>query len=192
MKAHGYPDYQLRATVHEAEERSAVPLVSAHLQPVSGAFALEEQSATELTALDEDFAWRGSGAWIGASSSLSSGKCLLHSPFWLPKQWMLALHHRKGPLFLNEGYPIKMDEQFEIRLPDGSQIDTCPRVRKNEQGPLRWQSEWATVGNGKLRARLQVELLQGELSPGDTPKFQKQVRELLASLADDAILSVSP
>src|SRR5439155_27132517 len=65
----GYPDYQLRESAHEAEgHRGSLPLLAARFRPVAGSFSLEEQSATAVGALEEDFSWRAEGACVGISS----------------------------------------------------------------------------------------------------------------------------
>ena len=45
------------------------------------------------------------------------GGGLLRAPFWLPKEWDLALHRRKAGLYLNLGYPLTLEEEFEFTLP---------------------------------------------------------------------------
>jgi hypothetical protein len=188
----GYPDYQLRLAARQNKEyQASVPLLAARFRPVSGVFALEKQSATAVSALGEDFAWQAEGTWVG-NSSTEDGKWLLHSPFWLPKEWEQALHHRKAPLYLHEGYPLTLDEVFDFALPPKAQPVALPGVTENQAEPLRWSIEWKKSGEDKLTARFQVELVRGDLSEADTPLFQKQLRELLAALAADAALSLPP
>src|SRR5690242_14836047 len=113
--AHGYPDYEMRETAQQTKERRAsVPLLAARFRPAVGAFALESQSASSVSALDEDFSWRAEGAFIGINSAKGEGSnsFFLHAPFWLPKEWDMALHHRKSGLFLNQGYPLTLEEEI--------------------------------------------------------------------------------
>ena len=185
----GYADYQLRRTAQEGRERrGGVPLLAAKFRMTSGSFALEEQTATPVGALDQDFRWQGRGTWIGAGAPIG-GKCALHSPFWLPKEWDLALQHRRTPLFLNEGYPITLEEKFEMALPPGAQTEALPSNGENTEGPLRWRIAWTRPEPGKLVAQLHAELVQGELSLAETAAFQKQLGALMTRLGSDVLLS---
>ena len=117
---------------------------------------------------------------------------LLRAPFWLPKEWDLALHHRKAGLYLNLGYPLTLDEEFEFALPAKAQPSVLPGVKENTTAPLRWRVEWTKVGEDRLVARLRTELAHGELTVAETPVVQSQLRELLAALAAGASLSAAP
>lgn len=118
------------------------------------------------------------------------GKWTLHAPFWLPREWDQALHRRATPLFLNQGYPLTLDEEFELMLPAQAKSQALPSVCTDTQPPLHWRIEWASVGHDKLAARFHAELARGELSPEETLRFQEQLRHLLAALGVDASLSV--
>jgi hypothetical protein len=188
--ARGYPDYELRAVAREArEDRASLPLLVGRFRPVAGSFALEKQTATPVSALTEDFAWHGEGDCVGLVTS-AAGKAMVHSPFWLPKEWDQALHRRKAPLFLNQGYPLSLDEEFQIALPPRAQPAGLPGICENSQGPLRWRIEWATLSDDKLAARFHAELARGELSAAETPVFQQQLRTLLAALGAEAMISL--
>jgi hypothetical protein len=117
---------------------------------------------------------------------------LLRAPFWLPKEWDLALHRRKAALYLNQGYPLTLEEQFDFTLPANAQPAVLPGVRENRSAPLRWRVEWTKLGDGKLAARMRAELARGELAAEETPALQKQLRELLAALAAGAALPGAP
>jgi hypothetical protein len=188
----GYPDYELRTTAREMKEHAlGVPLLAAKFHPAAGSFALESQSATSVAALNEDFTWRASGTCMGLFSTAGNGG-LLRAPFWLPKEWELALHRRKAGLYLNMGYPLTLEEEFEFALPPKAQPATLPGVKENTAAPLRWRVEWTKLGEGKLTARMRAELARGELSAAETPAVQQQLRELLAALAAGAGLSMPP
>src|SRR4029077_2652669 len=119
-QAQGYPDYELRDVARETKERhAAAPLLAARFRPVNGAFALESQTARCVSAMTEDFAWNAQGSFIGISS-IAAGKTLLRPPIWLPREWDAALHKRQSPLFLNQGYPLTLDEQFTLKVSAGS------------------------------------------------------------------------
>jgi hypothetical protein len=206
--ARGYPDYELRATAREAKEHAlGLPLLAAKLRPAVGSFALESQSASSVAALNESFTWQAEGTFVGllaetmgawsvergASARSDAPRSdaaklarLLWAPFWLPKEWDLALHHRKAGLFLNQGYPLTLEEEFEFNLPGGAQLVVLPGVKENITAPLRWKVEWTKIGNEKLSARMRVELARGELSPSESPALQQQLRALLAALAGGA------
>jgi hypothetical protein len=186
----GYADYQLRSSAQSINEHGgALPLLAARFRPVAGSFALEHQSATPVSALDRDFTWQAEGTGIGLVTE-AEAKCVLHSPFWLPKEWDIALNRRSAALFLNEGYPLTIDEEFEIGLVPGTAGYELPAKSENLEEPLRWRMEWTQADNAKLVARLHAELVRGELSLPETSAFQRQLRELLASLASDASLSL--
>jgi len=81
-----------------------------------------------------------------------------------------------------------LQEEFEFTLPANAQPAVLPGVSENNTAPLRWKIEWTKIGNDKLSARMRAELAGGELSPSETPALQKQLRELLATLAGGASL----
>jgi hypothetical protein len=188
----GYPDYELRTTAREAKEHaSTLPLLAAKYRPAAGSFALESQSATSVAALNEDFTWRAAGTCLGLFSKVGDGG-LLRAPFWLPKEWDLALHRRKAGLYLNLGYPLTLEEEFEFALPANAQPSVLPGVKENTTAPLIWRVEWTKLGDGKLGARLRAELARGELTAAETPAVQQQLRELLSALAAGVSLPAGP
>jgi transglutaminase-like putative cysteine protease len=188
----GYADYQLRSAAQEnAHLAASLPFLSRILHPISGTFALERQNGTRVSALEENFSCQAEGTWIGGISA-NDRQCLLRSPFWLPNQWNLALHRRKNPLYLNEGYPLTIEEEFVFALPLASRVDFLPPVHENKEGPLRWKSEWTKEPENKLTARFHGELESGELSATKSVEFQRQLQELFATLSDGATFSSSP
>ncbi len=147
----GYPDYELRTTAREMKEHAfGVPLLTAKFHPTAGSFALESQSATSVAALNEDFNWRAVGTCVGLFSTAGK-EGLLRAPFWLPKEWELALHRRKAGLYLNMGYPLTLEEGFEFALPPNAQPEALPGVVENTASPLRWRVEWTKLAQGKWR-----------------------------------------
>jgi len=189
--ARGYPDYELRAAARESKEHAgSSPLLAGRLHPVAGAFALDTQSAAQISALNEDFSGQMEGTWVGGAS-LTAGKWLLRAPFWTPKEWDAALHHRKAPLFLNEGYPLTLEEEFAFTLPAKAELEPMPGVNQSGAGPLQWRIEWARVGDDKLSARFHAELAHGQMSRAETAEFQKQLRGLLSALAGGVGFSVT-
>jgi hypothetical protein len=190
--ASGFPDYELRAAAREAKARGAsLPLLSAHFHPVSGTFALEKQSSTSVAALDEKFSWQAEGTCVGAMS-VGADTRLLRVPFWLPIEWDLALHHRKSALFLNQGYPLALEEEFEITLPAKAQSVVLPRTTEDKHGPLQWRIEWQKSGDNRLTARFRAELAQGEFSTAEITILQQQLRDLLAAMAGGASFLGAP
>ena len=186
----GFPDYELRQIARGTlEHAKSLALLETKLRPTAGSFALEKQNSTSVAALDEDFSWHGEGNWIGGISK-ASGMTILRAPFWLPKEWDQALNRRTTALFLNQGYPLTLDEEFEIQSPAGAQPSALPGVLENKTEPLRWRIEWAKLGGDKLSVRLHVELARGEFSAGETPAMQKQLRELMEALAGGISVSV--
>jgi hypothetical protein len=188
--AEGYPDYELRAAARQLRGPTpTVPLLGVSYRPFAGVFALNEQAATAVDALNESFAWNGQGASVGICSK-NNQDWRLHSPVWIPKEWDLALHGRRSGLFLNKGYPLTLDEEFEITLPVRAETPLLPAVCTDTQGPLRWRIEWASITDGKLAARFHAELERGELSESDTVRFQQQLRALLTGLGTQAAFAV--
>jgi hypothetical protein len=188
----GYSDYELRTAAQQITEHlHSAPLLAKVVHPVAGLFALEAQSSTPVSALEEDFSCKIQGDWIGGTESMAGQSCL-RSPFWIPNQWNLALHRRKTPLYLNEGYPLAIEEQFDITLPPETRTVSLPALSASKTGPLRWQMEWNRIAENKLTAQLNVELPLAELSFEETTQFQKQLIELLSVLSASARFSSVP
>jgi hypothetical protein len=188
--AQGYPDYELRAAAHQSRGAGAsLPLLAVNYRPASGAFSLQQQTSTPVDALNEDFTWDAQGASVGLCAGAKEQR-RLRAPFWLPREWDLALHQRRSALFLNKGYPLTLEEEFEIAVPPRATTPVLPAVCTDIQGPLRWHIEWASVNHEKLVARFHAELAQGELSAAETTRLQEQLRALLAALASEASFSV--
>lgn len=186
VRTRGFADYQLRQTAREVKERGAsLPLLAAVYRPVAGGLALEKQSSSSVSALGEDFSWQAQGEWVGLISKVG-GKRGLQAPFWLPKEWDLALHRRKAALFLNQGYPLALDQQFKFAALSAGAV-SLPAPSESGAEPLRWRLEWEKLGDGALRAHFHAELVRGELSPAETALFQQQLRALLAALACDNV-----
>jgi hypothetical protein len=102
----------------------------------------------------------------------------------------LALHRRESALLLNQGYPLTLEQEIEIDLPGDRGSVTPPLPHHNADQPLRWQIEWRPPREGnKWTARFKAELASGELPTLETAAFQKQLRALLAALADGIIFS---
>ena len=189
--AFGFPDYDLRAAARETKDhRGSRPLLGARYHPVAGAFALEQQHATAVSALDEAFVWHAQGTCLGLVAT-NGGSWQMHSPFWTPSQWDVALGRRRTPLFLNEGYPLTLTEEFEMALPAQAHHVSVPNIRQNRSDPLRWRVEWARVADDKITAKFHAELARGDLSEADTPLFQQQLRGLLTALGADASFSLT-
>ncbi|MGH7968974.1 MAG: transglutaminase-like domain-containing protein, partial [Limisphaerales bacterium] len=192
VTAHGFPDYQFREVAREAGQGvAAVPLIAIRWRPVSGSFAGDRQTMTPVSQLDQDFTWRGEGTLIGLSAPVGD-EHVLRSPFWLPKEWDLALHRRHNPLFLNQGYPLIVDEEFKFRGVPGAAATPLPSPCENVKLPLRWRVAWARVADDQIQARFHAEVAPGELSQAETVAFQGQLRRLLSALATEATYGPAP
>lgn len=123
--------------------------------------------------------------------AIAGRDCTIHSPFWIPREWDLALNRRHAPLFLNDGYPLTLDEEIQITVPPGTEHSELPAAARGTEGPLAWQIDWARRPDGRLVATLRAELRHGDLSISETAQFQTQVRALLAALASDSRLTLS-
>jgi hypothetical protein len=203
--AHGFPDYELRSAAREVKEhRASVPLLSARFHPIAGSFALEKQTSTAVSALDEDFSWEAEGTLIGLSAPVPdltdpnaptlqrSNVFTIRAPVWLPREWDFALHSRHGPLFLNSGYPLSLDEEFEFKVPAKAKESALPGRLENGKDPFHWSLGWTRSANGNLMVDFRAELGRGELSAAETLDFQQQLRALLTALAGTAVVSASP
>ena len=190
--ASGFPDYELRsAAQHIKPGNTTQPLLATTFRPASGAFGLEKQNHSPVSTLTDDFTWQAEGAFSGILFTMAD-KRRLRAPFWLPREWDAALNRRKTPLFLNQGYPLLLDEEFEFSLPSNSREITLPPATENSSGPLAWKIAWDKTGDAAVTARLRVELAGGELSALETPAFQKQLRELLSALGAEAAFALPP
>jgi hypothetical protein len=188
----GYADYELRAAARQAG-RAAQPVLGEGLRPWAGAFALTSQSHTPVGALQQEFAWRGEGAFHGLLAPLrgrDGSVRALQAPFWLPRDWDLALHRRRSPLFLNQGYPLVLEETVEVALPPSADVLPLPAALSGEGGPLRWRVAWSRGDGPRLVGRLELRLASGELTWEETVAFQEQVRALHAALADGPAYTV--
>jgi hypothetical protein len=191
-RARGFPDYQFRELAHETKNKyGAAPLLAARFRPANGSFGLDDQKASSVAAMTEDFSWLAEGTFFGLSS-VASGRRLIRAPLWLPKEWDSALHQRHSPLFLNQGYPLTLDEKFTIQMPDGSSVLEMPPCHESKDGPLRWRIDWTRVGNDKLVPHFQAQLVRGELSLAETKTFQTQLRLLITALGLGASFAESP
>jgi len=191
-RAQGYPDYQFRELARQTKDRyGAAPLLATRFRPANGSFGLDDQKASSVAAMTEDFSWHAEGTFFGLSS-VASGRRLIRAPLWLPKEWDSALHQRHSPLFLNQGYPLTLEEKFTIQIPEGSSILEMPPCRESTDGPLRWRIDWTRVGNDKLVPHFQAQLVRGELSLAETEAFQKQLRLLITALGLSASFAESP
>lgn len=183
----GFPDYNLRSTARETKGRwKNLPLLANKFRLTAGSFSLSQQSFTDVSKLDEDFAWQAQGEGVGLWSD-AGGRWLLRAPFWVPKEWDVALHPRRTPLFLNEGYPLALEQEIEFALPPNARDILLPHAKQNRSDPLRWQLDWSKAGDATVRARLRVELRSGELP--EAAALQNQLRQLLTALASGVIFS---
>ena len=190
--ASGFPDYELRSAAQAIKPGNTTqPLLAAAFRPASGAFGLEKQSHSPVSTLSDDFTWQAEGAFSGILFAAADQR-RLRAPFWLPREWDAALNRRKTPLFLNQGYPLLLDEEFEFALPPNAREITLPPAAENSSGPLAWKIAWDKTGGAALTARLRIELAGGELSAPDTPAFQKQLRQLLSTLGAEANFTLPP
>jgi hypothetical protein len=190
--AMGYPDYELREAARATQRHAgSLPLLEARFRPVNGSFALDKQTATDVSTLGENFAWTAEGTFVGASS-VSGSTGTLRAPFWLPKEWELSLHHRKAPLYLNQGYPLLLEEEFEFSLPPKTGLVRLPANCENAAEPLKWRLTWKQAGETRLTASLRAELAHGELTEPETDTIRKQLRSLLTALGASASFALPP
>ena len=185
----GYCDYALRAAAASVENvRTTRPALLQMCHPICGLFEMTKQEHSRVAALDEPFSWSAIGRWTGLTSALPGGeRVLLRAPFWIPGEWYSAPHPRKTPLFLNQGYPLKLTQNITFKLADSGRAE-LPAMSRNDTPPLRWRIEWSQPDASSLVARAQIELIAGELTGADTVTFQKQLTELYNALEAPAVL----
>jgi hypothetical protein len=191
-RATGYADYGLRAAARQAEAQASTrPVLAEDYHPAAGVFAMESQEGTVVSALDRDFTWGARGSWSGLMSAVPAPGRLLRVPFWLPREWESALHPRRSPLHLNQGYPLTLEQRFRITLPSGAARAALPAPRSSDAGPLRYDLGWTRDAQGVV-ASLRIELVRGELDERETREFQAQLRALLAAVGEGTTLGGEP
>lgn len=187
LEAHGFADYALRQAAREtAGHGSTRPVITEAFRPVAGAFALSSQTHAPPAALDRAFTWRAEGSFSGLVSQAAPGTHVVRAPFWLPREWESALHERRTALFLNQGYPLQLEERFEISLPAAGSV-RLPPLQASQEAPLRYRLEWSQPAADRVLASLQLELTSGELTAAETRSFQSQLRSLSAALAQGSV-----
>ncbi|MEO7300809.1 MAG: DUF3857 domain-containing protein, partial [Verrucomicrobiota bacterium] len=187
----GYVDYELRSLARHFKTHSAnVPLLSAKFRMANSSFSLDKQTYSPISALSKNFSLQMDGKITGGNSVLPAGKSfLLKAPFWIPTEWEVALHRRSAGLFLNQGYPLGLDESVEFELPPNLKNISTPASRENKEAPLKWKVVWQRNGI-HLIAKLNTELGSGEISAKEVPALQNQIRNLLSALAVGAEISL--
>jgi hypothetical protein len=192
VQASGYPDYALRTSAREMKgRRSTLPLLAAQCRPANGLFALAEQHSTPVSALTEDYAWKASGTSVGLVAP-AGDDWAVRAPFWLPREWDGAVHRRQAPLFLQQGYPLTLEEDLDFTLPVGTQAVRLPAAKENQEPPLSWRVAWKDAGGGQVRASLRAQLVRGELSGDAVAAFQQQVSDLVAACAEGVTFQKEP
>lgn len=191
-EAEGYPDYALREAARAAKENaSSLPLLATEFRPANGSFALEKQTASSIAALDQNFTWQAQGTFIALNSE-APGSLFMRAPVWLPKEWDVALHHRSTPLFLNQGYPLRLEEEWAIVLPASARSLALPDPSENRDGPLNWRLEWRQTESHKVSVSFHAELALGEINAVQTSTFQRELRRLMTALASAASYKTNP
>jgi transglutaminase-like putative cysteine protease len=189
--AEGLPDYDLRSAARQTPPASTQPLLAASLRPTLGGLHVTSQRHSSPSALEQAFTWQAEGDWAGLGLTLPAragapATTLVRAPFWLPAEWDSALHARTSRLFLNQGYPLTLDQQVEIELPPGTRT-RLPTARASTQGPLRFRLEWSAPAPGRLRAALTLTLERAEVELEDVEPLQATLRALHAAVAEGAL-----
>jgi hypothetical protein len=180
--ADGFADYALRLHARDILRHATnTPLLETALRPINGEFILKSQSIAAIAAIHTNFTVQMKGQFIGTALTLSTNRLLLRPPFWLPREWEAVLHQRSTPLFLNQGYPLALDQKIEWDMPGA--ILTPKEARQSPQGPLSWKLEWQREDT-RIIASLHVELAPGGIS--DFNAAQQQLRALLSAISGGA------
>lgn len=179
----GFIDYRLRqAAQRRADFAQNAPLLSHAYRPINGHFSLLQQESTNASELERPFAWKASGAWSGLVTATADGSRAVRAPFWLPVEWEEALHERRAPLHLNDGYPFELRETVHF-IGNGKLAGRpLPSDASGQSDPLRWGVTWSRSRKTTV-ARLQATLSRADLNEAETRAFQRELRRLLDALA---------
>lgn len=177
--ASGYFDYTLRTRARMVGKRTTVPLWNADFRLLNATFALEKQTFTSPSDLSRDFTLDARGKAVSVVDPQAGS---IRVPVFLPGEWNLALHARREPLFLNDGYPMLIRQHVEVTLPPGANGLRLPPNARHVEGPLRW-SVAASTRDNVLLVKLECELVEAELSREQTRAFQEQVRSLFNAVS---------
>jgi hypothetical protein len=188
----GIADYGLRSNAqHIASGQSTRPLLASIYRPSTGVFALGRQSFTAAADLSASFEWHGEGRCVGLVTR-SGSNYRVRVPFWIPRAWDTVLNARQAPLFIHQGYPLKLEQEFDVTLPAAVQNLVLPAASAGVRDPFHWQLKWSLHAGGKVKAKLTTKLLRGELSSDDTPVLQAQLQKLFESMVGEVRFSLTP
>jgi hypothetical protein len=178
-RAEGIADYKLRSAAMDVKaDNTTEPLLERWFGVVAGRFICARQSFTPVSQLQEDFRWQGEGEVFGILDRKLGGEIALRAPFWLPRVWERALHARRTGIHLNDGYPLRIEQQIEFAFPKAIDFGKAPEPMEQVNAPLRWKLDWAKASPEKLIARLHLELLEPEISRDRVGLFQSQLKQL--------------
>lgn len=180
----GFVDYALRQAARESAGSGATrPVLGERWAPLHGWFGQETATHTPVSSLESAFEWKANGLWTGLDLAAGDGEVVLRAPFWLPREWETVLHARRTGLFLNDGYPMVLDQRVTRQIPAGARALELPRGVSAETPPLSYRVEW-TRGDGVVEARLRLTLAAAELDEADARRFQEQLRGLARALGE--------
>jgi hypothetical protein len=187
-RASGFADYTLRQIARGVAGAGATrPLLAEMFRPLAGGLGVRSQTHTPVSALDREFEWTAEGTWTGLVADLGERRRLVRAPFWLPGEWDVALHARRTGLFLNQGYPLVLEENIRLALPARAGTVRLPIPSASDAGPLRHHLAWSQPRADTLEARLRVELTSGELDVTEAAAFRAQLQVVLAALGEGAV-----
>ncbi|HEX3799352.1 MAG TPA: DUF3857 domain-containing protein [Verrucomicrobiae bacterium] len=190
--ANGFPDYALRAAAQDNRgHKNMLPLLAVHYRPIAGAFGLTKQNHTPAAALGQTFEWEAEGNYVGIVS-IAENQARLRAPFWLPKEWDVALDARQTPLFLHQGYPLSLDEDFEFTLPASASAIRFPNDLEGTSPLLPWKIAWQHNDGNSIHAKFHIELNHGELTLAETTALQAELRKLFSALAGEVDFTLPP
>ncbi len=183
VKTKGFADYALRSALNA--RKGSIGVLDSLFQPVSGRFEPSQEESSSTDDLSAPATCMTSGTWRGLISAVPASKTkLMFLPAWVPSQWDLAALPRHNDLFLNEGYPMSIEQNFTIDLsPDARGVEVPANAGR--KGPaLSWDLEWSKVSDQKITAKLTISLEKSTLDSAGVADFQLSYNLLEDALRD--------
>lgn len=186
----GFFDYAFRSVVRESPARqTGLPVVASLLRARSGDLRLTEQRFTPPSSLGDVFQWSATASYSSLVTPLpGSTDRLLSAPLSMPSEWNLADQRRTRPLFINQGYPGKIDERITFQLPAKVGDVRLPEPVKGNAEIFSWSIEWTKPAPNHIQVHATAIWPRGDLTQGETLEYQEALRQYRAAADVPAVL----